>query len=200
MARQKHKSVARNAGSFRNYAPSPPPVSRRRLRISVRESSSAKLRKNVGEDARTDERLVARAKRERGPHARGIFTAAAAAAVAFTMAYGFYEPRLVQHRPVHRKQSAYLLHGSLILVRVKYKHGHRASTTCVASLRFSPLPSAAIGLHLPIGSPWSHWNYDVYARTDNFMPALRRISFRRFPILGPRENGGTTIASARNGE
>lgn len=47
----------------------------------------------------------------------GIFTVAAAAR---TMAYRFYEPRLVQHC----KQSAYLLHGSLILVQVKYKRGH----------------------------------------------------------------------------
>lgn len=45
----------------------------------------------------------------------GIFTVAPAAR---TMPYRFYEPRLVQHC----KQSAYLFHGSLIPVQVKYKH------------------------------------------------------------------------------
>lgn len=58
----------------------------------------------------------------------GIFTVVPRSATR-TMAYRFYEPRLVQHC----KQSAYLLHGSLILVRVKYKRGHRASTTDTAS-------------------------------------------------------------------
>lgn len=74
-------------------------------------------------------------------HARRIFTAAAAER---TMLYGFYEPRLVQHWSVHRKQSAYLLRGSLILVQVKYKRDHRKS----AANRLPTSGSSMVALEL----------------------------------------------------
>ena len=79
-----------------------------------------------------------------------------------SMAHGFYEPRLV-----HCKQSAYLLHGSLILVQVKYKRGHCASM-------YDQLPRRST----------SSETTTVCACTDNFMPLLRR-----FPIRAPHENG-----------
>lgn len=99
----------------------------------------------------------------------GIFTVAPAAR---TMAYRFYEPRLVQHC----KQSAYLFHGSLILVQVKYKHDGG-----IVHLR----PRCRLVVSL-----WPRRNYNIYARIDNFI-----YPYHSPDTDSPHQNDGRKIAS-----
>lgn len=79
--------------------------------------------------------------------------------------------------PLHRKQSAYLLHGSLILVQVKYNRP----------------PSARPRPRLAYGDSKVAENYGVYACTDNFMPRYARsIIPRMCSVYRRKRDSGQT--------